>query len=267
MAEIKTPHGRIHYEIHGKGPHLVMIRGLGTFTDHWSGWDKTLAEYFTVITLDNRGLGKTSAPMKPWISVKTLAHDVKTIMRHERVENAHILGNSFGGMIAAEFAIQYPELTKSLILVASSIGRSGHLRLSPEAAHLILTAPFRKEYLYEKLADLLTAPKTSRDIKSKLAEEWKEIDSRRGQPKSTVLGQLIAALRFRDWEKLQSIKCPTLIVSGAQDRFVPKGNSLFLHDKIPQSQLREIQDAGHEPHIDQPEIVTNTLREFISGHS
>ena len=247
----------------GKGPYLVMVRGLGTFTDHWFGWDKTLSEFFTIITLDNRGLGKTSAPMAPWVSVATLAHDIKMIFRQERIEKGHILGISFGGMIAAEFAIKYPEMTQTLTLVASSIGRSGNLRLSTAAAHLLLTAPFKKANMHEKLAELLTAPKTPAATKMKLAQEWREIDSINGQPKATVVGQLIAALRFRDWEKLNSIKCPTLIVVGVQDRFVPKGNSLFLHDKIPGSKLCELQDAGHEPHVDQPEIMTKILRDFL----
>jgi 3-oxoadipate enol-lactonase len=266
MAFVKTPHGKIHYTVKGNGPCVVLVRGLGRWSIHWSGWDDMLAKTCQVVTFDHKGLGKTTSPMRPWNTIKSLADDIHSILRNERIDTAHILGTSLGGMVATEFAIHYPAMTESITLIASSIGRSGHFRLSTRAAKLIFVAPFKKLEAYDELAELLTAPKTSKDIKEALARTWRAEDSKVKQPITAVLGQLIAAIRFRDWEKLQGIRCPSLILVGRQDQFVPRGNSLFLHEKIPGSKFIELEDAGHEPHVDQPNLLTQIVSEFVFSH-
>jgi pimeloyl-ACP methyl ester carboxylesterase len=80
----------------------------------------------------------------------------------------------------------------------------------------------------------------------------------------TVIAQLIAVLRFRRWEQLEKIKCPTQVIVGVDDLFVPRGNSLFIHSAIPASKLIEVPAAGHEPHVDQPDLMTDIICGFIN---
>ena len=80
------------------------------------------------------------------------------------------------------------------------------------------------------------------------------------------MAQLIAALRFNRWERLKHIECPTQIIVGRHDQFVPKGNSLYLHAKLPGSTLVEVPDAGHDPHVDRPELMTKIIADFVAGH-
>lgn len=264
MRFAKTPHGKIHYNIKGDGPPVVLIRGLGRWSTHWSGWDNMLAKSCNVITLDNRGLGLSSSPMRFWHSLDDLADDAATVLRHERINAAHIVGTSLGGMVSLVFALRHPELTSSINVIAASVGRSGHPRISMRAAKMLATAPILGDKLYDELAILLTSPKSSDLIRKKLAEDWLQEDRKHKQPLATIMAQLIAVLRFRKWESLEKIKCPVQIVVGADDLFVPRGNSLFLHSTIPSSKLVEIPDAGHEPHIDQPDLMTNTILKFIT---
>jgi 3-oxoadipate enol-lactonase len=266
MAFVKTTHGKVHYQMKGSGPCVVLVRGLGRWSVHWNGWDDRLAKTCTVVTFDHKGLGQTTSPMRLWDTLKSLADDIQTILRHERIESAHIVGTSLGGMVAAEFALHHPNMTESITMIGSSVGRSGHFRLSTRAAKLILVSPIKKLAAYDELAELLTAPKTSKEIKEQLARDWREEDTKVKQPLSTVIAQLVAALRFRNWERLQNISCPALIVVGRQDQFVPRGNSLFLHEKMPGSQFVEVEDAGHEPHVDQPEVLTQVVSEFVLNH-
>ena len=125
MAYVKTPNGKIHYKIRGTGAPVILIRGLGCWSDHWFGWDKLLAKTCKVITYDKKGLGASTTFMNPWHSLKELADEVAIILKQERIEAAHIVGTSLGGMVGLIFALEYPEMTKSLTVVASSIGRSG----------------------------------------------------------------------------------------------------------------------------------------------
>jgi 3-oxoadipate enol-lactonase len=264
MRFVKTPHGKIHYQIKGNGPPLLLIRGLGRWSIHWCGWDDQLAKTCTVITVDNRGLGLTSTPMRFWNSLADLASDAASILQQERIGAAHIIGTSLGGMISMVFALNHPELTSSLSVIAASIGRSGHARISRRAAKMLLSAPILGDKIYDELAVLLTSPTTPDVIRKKLANEWREEDKKHKQPVIVVLAQLIAIFRFRQWEQLAKIKAPTQIIVGRDDLFVPRGNSLFLQSVIPSSQLIEVPAAGHEPHVDQPELMTDLISRFIT---
>lgn len=267
MAFVKTPHGKIHYTVKGDGQVLVLVRGLGRWSVHWHGWDHALAKEFKVITFDSKGLGYSTSPMRPWHSLKEMAQDIAAILRHERIESAHIIGTSLGGMISLEFALLFPEMTKSITVIAASIGRSGHMRISRAAAKMLIFAPTQMKKTYPELARLLTSPSSPDHLRHMLAKEWEAEDSKHRKPIFQVIGQLIAAFRFRHWERLTSIKCPVHIVTGKDDLFVPRGNSLFLRDKIPGSHLTEVDHAGHEPHIDQPAVMTKVVSEFIKKQS
>lgn len=267
MPFAKTTHGKIHYTIKGEGETVVLVRGLGRWSVHWFGWDDLLAQHCKVITFDNKGLGNTSSVMKPWHTISEIADDVAAILKTERIEAAHIAGTSLGGMIALEFALKYPKLTKSLSIISSSIGRSGHMRLSIPAIRILVSAPFKKEAIYTDLARMLTSPHTDQNIIKKLEHDWRTEDRKHKKPHFTVLGQLLAAMRFRQWESLANIAAPTQIIVGHDDQFVPRGNSLFLHEKMPKSELIELEKAGHEPHIDQPETLTKLVSGFAKRHS
>jgi len=264
MRFAKTTNGKIHYRIKGDGPPLLLIRGLGRWSAHWCGWDDMLAKSCTVITLDNRGLGLTSSPMHLWHSLADLASDAATILRQERINSAHIIGTSLGGMVSLMFALNHPEMASSLSVIAASVGRSGHPRISMRAAKMLATAPILGDKIYDELATLLTSPKTSDEVRKKLADEWREEDRRYKQPVVTVIAQLIAVFRFRRWEQLEKIKCPTQVIVGVDDLFVPRGNSLFIHSAIPASKLIEVPAAGHEPHVDQPDLMTDIICRFIN---
>ena len=79
MAYVKTPNGKIHYTIRGTGAPVILIRGLGCWSDHWFGWDKLLAKTCKVITYDKKGLGASTTFMNPWHSLKELADEVAII--------------------------------------------------------------------------------------------------------------------------------------------------------------------------------------------
>jgi len=266
MRFAKTPHGKIHYAVKGEGTPVVLIRGLGRWSAHWSGWDENLAKSFKVITLDNKGLGLTTSPMRLWHSLGDLANDIVNVLKQERIDSAHIVGTSLGGMVSLVFAINHPELTSSISVVAASVGRSGHPRISMRATKMLARAPILGDRIYDELAVLLTSPKSPDSVRKKLAKDWLEEDKKYKQPVGTVIAQLIACLRFRRWEHLENIKCPTQIIVGSDDLFVPRGNSLFIHSSIPGSKLIEVADAGHEPHIDQPERMTEIVLNFVKKH-
>ena len=263
MPYVKTTNGKIHYKIRGTGPTIVLIRGLGCWSEHWFGWDDLLAKSCKVITYDKKGLGLSTTQMSPWSSLTALSDEVATILKQERIESAHIVGTSLGGMVALTFALEHPKMAQSLTVIASSIGRSGHMRMSWPAIKLLLLRSFNHATFFDDLSKLLTSAATSDAVRKKLAQDWELIEQKQKVPIFTVFGQLSAAFRFNKWEDLTKITAPTQVVVGHDDYFVPRGNSLFLHKHLPRSTLVEVENAGHEPHVCQPDELAKIVTSFV----
>ncbi len=117
-----------YYEETGRGEPLVLIRGLGSDLQAWATQVPDLAKHFRVITYDNRGAGRTGAPDKPY-SLSGMADDLAALLEALKVEQAHILGYSMGGMIAQEFALKYANRVDKLILLGTSAGLDGYSRV------------------------------------------------------------------------------------------------------------------------------------------
>ncbi|MHA1931060.1 MAG: alpha/beta fold hydrolase, partial [Promethearchaeota archaeon] len=109
---------KICYGIDGldDGEPIFLIHGFGSKKEVFIAQIKALSEKYRVIRADNRGSGKSERPNQPF-TTELLADDLKGLMDYLKIERAHILGYSLGGMVAQTFALNYPEKVNKLILV------------------------------------------------------------------------------------------------------------------------------------------------------
>ncbi len=117
----------IDYSDVGNGRTLILVNGLGGTKRLWRRQTRLFKKYFRTITFDNRGVGKSDRPVGPY-TIKMMADDTVGLMDYLRIERAHILGESMGGMIAQELAINHPERVDKLVLActyARSDGKAG----------------------------------------------------------------------------------------------------------------------------------------------
>jgi 3-oxoadipate enol-lactonase len=256
MKENFTKSG-IYYEVKGEGEPIVLIRGLGRWTEHWCGWHELLTQKFKVLTLDNRGLGKSTRVVRGWHSMEDLAADVWEVLQTESIERAHIFGVSLGAMIALQFGHDFPQKALSVTAVNGSIGGSGHLRMTVPAAQALLMSPFNRMHYHQNIMKILLSPHCTKDVVDRYAAQWKMIDDAHPLPIRSVGAQLIIALKWNNPSLLSRIKVPVHIVVGTDDIFVPVGNSLFIHEKTPGSHLHKIQQGGHELHLDHPDELAS----------
>lgn len=254
----------IHYEVHGEGPDLVMLRGLGRNIKHWLGFDKFAARHFRTISLDARGLGRTSRAMGTTDTIYDLADDVVRVLDELGVEKSNVLGISLGGMVAMAMGIKHPARTSSLVVVNSSIAGSGHPRLTLPAWMLLARAVAVGPAVYDDLARLLLGPGAGKELTARVAREWLKIDQSMKVSPGLVLKQILAASRFRARGDLASITAPTLVLFGKGDQFVPHANSETIAKLIPGARIVGIEGAGHELTIDRPEEALEEIRKFIS---
>src|SRR5580658_1476613 len=121
MSFLENKGAKIYWDEQGSGDPLLLIMGLSYPSYMWHRSRPILATRFHTIALDNRGVGQSDAP--PGIySIALMASDAAAVLDAASIESAHIFGASMGGMIAQEFALQYPSRVRSLILGCTAAG-------------------------------------------------------------------------------------------------------------------------------------------------
>ena len=127
MPVMITDNTSIDYDVHGEGPPLLLIGGLGFGRWAWFRQVPAFSRHFKTIAFDVRGERNLKG------GVADLVSDVVTLLEHLRVKKAHVLGTSLGGFVAQELALERPDLVDRLVLVCTSYGRGGPETMSPWA--------------------------------------------------------------------------------------------------------------------------------------
>src|SRR5919108_2686374 len=116
---------RLHYEIRGTGPRLLFISGTGgDLRRSPNAFDSPLPQQFEVLAYDQRGLGQSDRPDIPY-TMADYAADADALLQALGWERCMVMGVSFGGMVAQEFSIRYPQRVKRLVLACTSSGGAG----------------------------------------------------------------------------------------------------------------------------------------------
>src|ERR1700687_2452459 len=137
MSFVENLGARIHWDAEGSGAPLLLIMGLGWPSQAWYRSRPALSEKYRTIALDNRGVGRSEVPPGPY-SIAQMAADVAAVLNAARVNTAHIFGVSMGGMIAQEFALQYPKRVRSLILGCTAAGGPHAVRAEAAVTETLL---------------------------------------------------------------------------------------------------------------------------------
>jgi 3-oxoadipate enol-lactonase len=264
MPTAKVNGVELYYEEHGAGEPLVLVPGFGTGLWIWYRQIPSLAEHFRVIAFDPRGVARSDKPDEP-MSMRGYADDVAALLEALNVERAHVLGASFGGFVAQEFALAEPKRTRGLVLCCTSFGGPRHCPPAPETLRAIASTKGlnTEERVRENL--LLAF---SHAFVAEHADEVERVIALRAEnevPEYAYLRQLQAAMAFNAEERVANIKAPTLVITGDADVIVPRENSSNLAAKIPGAKLRVIEGGSHTFFIERPEEFNSAVIEFIKS--
>jgi len=255
----------LYYEIHGKGKPLVLISGLGYSLWQWRNMVPILAEYFQVITFDNRGVGQSDKPAGPY-TAQMLAADTVGLLEALNIEMAIIMGHSMGGFIAQAMALDFPQRLGKLILCSTNFGGPHHIPVTPEAMKVLTDVSSDPLTRFKNGLFVSTAPGWAENH-PELIQEW--IDWRTANPIEPIpyQAQLAIGLELLPVEaafedQLPRLNIPTLILFGVHDKVVPPENASLLAEKIPNSKVMIFSDAGHFFPIEIPEAAAEAVIEF-----
>jgi pimeloyl-ACP methyl ester carboxylesterase len=220
---------KLFYEAEGSGEPVVLIPGFASGRAIWSMQTPALVRHFRVISFDPRGISASDKPEGPQ-TIGLLADDLAHLLETLGIAAVHVVGVSFGGFVAQEFALKYPSMTRKLVLCCTSFGGPNH----------VLPA-----------ADTLKAFASS---------EWVDSDE---VPDHVYRSQLEAAKNFNSEPRIERIVGPTLVLTGDADAIVPVQNSRNLAAKIPGAQLTIIEGGSHTFFIERADEFNQTVTEFL----
>lgn len=252
----------VHYRVIGDGKKtVVLLRGLGRWSEHWLGFENFLAtKGIRVIAIDNRGFGRSSSiKINCHQNIDEFADDVALIIAKEAPAGAHIIGVSLGGMIALSVAAMKPQLVASLMLVNSSVAAAKLSRISRRGLVAIGSILVGSKHGYERLAKILLGPETTSDKTSKMAGAWAAIDAVSKPAVTNVWAQLMAARKFAGISEMAAVGCPVTVVKSENDLFVNPANSEFIHKHVKGSVILNHATAGHELVYDDPEWLASAI--------
>jgi pimeloyl-ACP methyl ester carboxylesterase len=268
LHRIELPGATVNYAEIGEGEPIVFVHGI---TSSWQAWLENLPHFsrsHRAIALDLPGFG--ASPMPSWpIEMHAYGRLLLDFCEKIGVERATIVGNSMGGLVAAEAVLGAPERFDRLVLVSAAgfintwlphqrgtatsrawdtfgrpFGAAARFFVSHRRARYLMfrfairyPGRLRRELLWEQMASALPCPGFGPALEAVI-----EYDAR---------------------DRLEEIEIPTTIVWGTDDWVIPSAAALSYHRRIPDSRLEIFERTGHVPQLERPERFNRVLDEFL----
>lgn len=250
----------MRYEATGAGPWVVFSHSLACDHSMWEPQVAALARRYSVLRYDARGHGGSAAPAGPY-TLEQLADDAIALMDALRIERAHFVGLSMGGMIAQHFALKAPRRLLSLTLADTA---------SRYPADVLPVWEERIRVVSEQGMEPMVEPTLERWFTERYRNDHPEIMARigaliRATPTAGYIGCAHAIPRLDVTHRLSAVGLPTLVMVGEQDPGTPVAMAREIQGAIAGSRLEIIPDAAHLSNIQQAERFNGLLLGFLDG--
>jgi proline iminopeptidase len=255
----------LYYNRIGTGvPCLVMHGGLGVDQSCYRGLDM-FSNALDLIYYDHRSNGRSGRPPLESLTHAQLADDAEALRQHLGLGKVAVMGHSYGGFIALEYALRYPNSVSHLILLDTAPG-------GPRAEETEENA-IAKNATPEMLEALQHFPGKDEEMKSWLKLIFPLYFHHYKPEYAAILDDIVfSALGEKQGEmlstyntipQLHTISCPTLILVGRHDFICPLSQSQIIHEHIPNSRLAVFDHSGHFPWVEEPELFVQTVNEWL----
>jgi pimeloyl-ACP methyl ester carboxylesterase len=249
---------------------VVLVHGLGGQWQNWLENIPRLAQERRVLALDLPGFGLTPEPSDSEISIPGYGRYVDAFCEALGLGKVDVVGNSMGGFVAAEVAIQFPQRVSRLVLVSAAGITSAEALQAPittfarVATALATNSAARHRQLaarpITRHASLALVARHPRLLKADLAYEG----FFKGTGKPGFDDALRASLDYDFRDRLPDVKVPTLIVWGEKDSIIPVRDANEFERLIPDSRKVVMKDTGHIPMAERPRAFNDVLIEFLA---
>jgi pimeloyl-ACP methyl ester carboxylesterase len=249
---------RLYYEVAGSGQPLVLIHGFSLDTRMWDDQFEALARRYQVVRYDLCGFGQSATPTNEPYSHPD---DLKALLQLLKFESAHIAGLSLGGGIAIDFALAYPEATRSLITIDGTLGGyrwakdwGGPRATAQSAGAEAAREAWLDDELFIPANDLPpVAARLRQMVMAYSGWHWLNRDPGRGPQPPAI-------------ERLEQIRASALAIVGQRD--TPDFHKIadILHQRIPSCRKVVAPGAGHLANMEAPEQVNEIILSFLADN-
>jgi len=265
----------VNYLVEGpaRGPAVVLVHGLGGFAETWRRNIAPLAERATVYALDLPGFGRSGKPRARY-GLTFFARAVHGVMDALRIPHASLVGHSLGGAVAMTYALIHPTRVERLALIAA----------------VVPGFSYRPSWIYRTLmlpgvGEALALCGSARVYKAALARCFHRVvqdeidffvegfyaERTAWMARAAYLSTLREVrrdfeIRAADYRRVMaSLASPVLLIQGRQDPVVPAAHCEDIAGGVPRATVRWLDECGHFPQIEHPQVVNDLLAEFVAG--
>jgi 3-oxoadipate enol-lactonase len=261
-AVLARPGARLVYEVTGDGPAVVLVHGFGLDMRMWDPQAGPLAARFRVVRYDCRGFG-ASGPFDPAVPY-THAEDLVALLDHLAIQDAALVGLSFGGRVVLQAALAAPARVRGLALLDTVLDGVPWDPASAQALEEVARQVQVGGVLAGRAAWLahpvFAAARERPDLASRLAvmvagypgQHWLGQDPHRPPDPRPV-------------DALEIVTVPTLVAVGESDVPCFREMSAVLARRIPGAQYHVVTGAGHMINMERPAAVGELLIRFLTG--
>lgn len=269
-------HGyRRAFRVSGSGPALLLLHGLGCDSSTWADVMPQLAEHFTVIAPDLLGHGESDKPDADY-SLGGYANAMRDLLTILGIDKVTVVGHSFGGGVAMQFAYQFPDRTERVLLVSTGgLGKEVtpliRFLTVPGSSSVLAAATFRpwRPLVAGALRSLSKLPiSATRDL-----DEVADIYESLADPAQRTAVQRVTShvlnwkgqfVTMTDRSYLARLM-PVLVIWGRQDMVIPSSHADLAPTHV-MSDVHIFDDSGHFPHKDHPQEFVRIVEEFIAAN-
>jgi pimeloyl-ACP methyl ester carboxylesterase len=266
MPKVKVNDIEMYYESIGEGEPVVLVTGYGMDHFAWAMQAPAIAENHKVYLVDNRGVGRTDKPDGPY-TITMMADDLAGFFKAVGIDKAHLVGHSMGGMISQQFALDHPEMLRSLTLAATAcrIPRGAHILLGLWTD--ILEKLGNEGFINNVIGWCFTFDFIDNQYEMLMTLRQMSLDHLSAVPLlvAPFRAQCAAITAFDVESRIKNIKTPTMVLVGRGDILTPLKFSEDIAARIPASFLNVI-EGGHAFNSEMPMAFNNALLEFFEKH-
>ena len=239
---------------------------------------RSCADQFTLIFYDHRCNGRSEGAAISSMTWENLTADADALRRELGFQRWAVLGHSFGGKVALEYALRYPDKLTHLVLLDTGgdsrwaqenapelLAKRGYSPKRVQLAHRFYNGQITRREFYLALMTLGSAYYHHATLLSLLRELYHGAWRAKPRPEALIFAGPHLLKGWTVMDRLGEVKAPTLVMAGRDDFLFPPEHQLELAAGIPDAQLQIIERSGHNSHSEQPEEVFKALRCFIAS--
>jgi 3-oxoadipate enol-lactonase len=259
--------GELYYETVGEGQAILLLHAGVADHTMWEPQLASFSESHQVITYDLRGFGQSRTESAPYSN----RQDIHDLLAHLGIDKATLVGNSRGGIIALDFALEHPEILSGIIWVCGGISGADHDSTPGEIEWFDRLEAIWESKDWATLSDLEAhtwangigqpedrAPAHVRDnVRRMIYENYTRQD---GEPEPRPLDPPAAG-------RLHEITCPTLVIIGDLDTSGTRASADLLADKLPNAEKVVFHNVAHMVSMEEPDRFNQLTLDFLSRHS